>query len=165
MKTILLCLSFGLFTHCGNKEQQSARTIIQDTTSLTSLTHSYTLLRQYEPGDFKNIDILIDSIPLFSSEVIKIGAFVKAAECQDKPCNLITIWDSERALELNESKTDDPQWRKTNWPYVCEHYVADYVVSVGELSLYPFMDSQYQKWGGKEKRPVNHSFKMPTLED
>ena len=42
---------------------------------------------------------------------------------------------------------------KQNWVKISESLILDYNVNVDEIMLYPFIDEQYRKFGGKMKRP------------
>lgn len=120
----------------------------------------YTILDSSQPGNFKNYEILIDSSSVSPNSISLAVRLFKASECNDLPCNVIGVWDNEKAYALYKAKSDNPSWRKEYWPYVCEHYVADYNATVNELNLSPFVDSEYRRWGGKKKRPVPHSFEL-----
>ncbi|NEU69551.1 hypothetical protein [Spirosoma agri] len=76
------------------------------------------------------------------------------------PCDDVRIWSSARAYKLYQTKTDYPAWRKQFWPYIAEHYVADYKASVNKLNLFPCLDSDYRRWGGRQQRPTPRSIDL-----
>ena len=112
----------------------------------------------YQPGNFQNFHLLIEQTATKPEDLITTINLFKAQHCGTTPCNGITLWDNEEAFKLYESKQDDAKWRKKNWSFVCEHQIAYYNATVSELDIYPFMDSEYRRWGGMKKRPEKKSY-------
>lgn len=148
----------SLVAGCSSTGENSTNAPVEDTIKYQPIKERYTLLRNAEMGTFKNLNILIDSAALDNDDIVMAALMSKASECRDLPCNAITIWSSKKALELYEDKEDGAAWRRKYWPYICEHYIGEYNATVGELNTYPFIDSEYKRWGGKKKRPEPNSF-------
>ena len=166
MKHFLLIFITPILFACSTSttkdtEEATTDSVSTELVATTSPVSSYTILHQSQPGNFKNFDILINSDVTEFSDVMSTAYTFKALECNELPCNVVAIWNSKKAYELYEKRQDDAKWRKKNWVYLCEHYVADYNGSVKLLDMFPFMDSDYRKWGGTKKRPDKVEYDMP----
>lgn len=160
---ILYPLFLALCISCSSANKNETHSDVESVTETDSAQsaptkEAFKILRQEQPGNFQNFDLLIESTATKPEDLMVAIAIFKAQHCGNTPCNSITLWDDEEALKLYESKQDDGQWRKKNWPFICEHQVANYNATVSELNLYPFMDSEYRRWGGKKKRPERTSY-------
>ncbi|QHV96333.1 hypothetical protein [Spirosoma endbachense] len=161
MKFFLVVLLGTFLLDCGNKSTstETPTTSFLDTTTIQTKTY-YTVLESTQTRNFKNYEILIDSNSISADDIRQSVKMFVVAECTSMPCNGIGIWDNQKAYSLYKAKSYNPAWRKENWPFICEHYVADYNVTVNELNLFPFVDSEYRRWGGTKARPKEHSFEL-----
>lgn len=165
MKLLIVIVSIiSLFACGGNQGAQKAESRMSDTTETVSdnteiISNDYTILREDDRRSFKNFDILIDSSSTIANALVTTNIF-KIKECGTTPCNVVGVWTSKRAFSLWENRSDNAKWRKKNWPFLCEHYIGEYNATVGEINMYPFLDSDYRRWGGKQKRPAMHSFSI-----
>ena len=164
MRQIILHSLFLVFcVGCTSTSKSETDSTIEsvaeaDSAQTTPTKEPFKIIRQEQPGNFQNFDLLIEPTATKPEELMTTLSLFKALHCGATPCNGITLWDNEEALKLYESKQDDAKWRKKNWPFVCEHQIAYYNASVSELDMYPFMDSEYRRWGGKKKRPEKRSY-------
>lgn len=127
----------------------------------TPVKRDYKILHIDDNQSFKNFDVLVDSTKVAAEDLKTVGAMFSALECRSVSCNNVTLWTSKRAMDLWYTKTNDPVWRRKNWPYICEHNAAEYTVSANKLTIFPLLDSEYTRWGGQKSQPNPHSFEMP----
>lgn len=162
MKHLFTLISVAtLLSYCtsGSSDQASSQT--EDSTAVNLVKRDYLILKVDDHQSFKNFDVLIDSTKATTEDLKTVGAMFSALECRSVSCNNVTLWTSERAMNLWYAKTNDPGWRRKYWPYICEHNAAEYSVSINELNIFPLVNSEYKRWGGKNQRPNPHSFEMP----
>ena len=158
---LLLILSFGCTSASKEKTASNTESVAEaKSVEDTPDREAFKILRQEQPGNFQNFDLLIEPTATKPEDLKATIALFKSQHCGTTPCNGVTLWDNEEALKLYESKQDDAKWRKKNWAFVCEHQIAYYNATVGELGMYPFLDSEYRRWGGKKKRPEIMSYDM-----
>jgi hypothetical protein len=131
----------------------------------------YEILNKDMSGNFVNADFLVEDM---GTNPVKIKAVVKqiASEfcAESGTCHQLSFWSDRTAYEkwmykeshlqlknFGENKEKwlkaESDWKKKNWKFVCENLFADYSVTVVELVFFPFMDSEYRKFGGMQKRP------------
>ncbi|MBC7570781.1 MAG: SHOCT domain-containing protein [Spirosoma sp.] len=157
---IAVCSYMAIAIVIKCSENEKAIDSIAVATAEPTKSSYYTILEQTTPGNFSNYEILIDSKDSPVAQALVCAKIFKIKECENKTCNVVGLWDDERAYKLWNERSNDPLWRKKNWVFMCEHYVAEYNATVGEINIYPFMDSEYRRWGGKKKRPPTSSFDM-----
>jgi hypothetical protein len=109
---------------------------------------------------YKNLNVSTKDTVVATKNLPSFIHYIKQLECNGIQCNTISLWDSKQAYYKYDSKKDDPKWRKKNWVKICEANLAYYVVTVGEIDLFPLLDDEYRKWGGKKKRPKQHIYKI-----
>ncbi|GAB3894683.1 hypothetical protein [Spirosoma agri] len=162
MNRLVTLLTVLVLYGCNQKPKTETVTVpaTESTTTAVDITPGelvntyYTILQHTQSGRGSNYEILIDSSNTQVDNIKQAVQMFVVAECTATPCNSVGIWSSESAYTLYKARTDQPAWRKANWPYVAEHYVANYSATVNKLTLQPFLDSEYRRWGGTQQRPT-----------
>ncbi|MCY7352536.1 MAG: SHOCT domain-containing protein [Cytophagaceae bacterium] len=109
-------------------------------------------------GNYVNQNVLMTGKDYSRESVSHMADEEVGRRCRSKPCNVINIWKDRLAYALEgeyqsmkgtASEAQLGRFKKKHWVFICENYLGTYYATVGEFQYYPYVDSEYRKYGGK----------------
>jgi hypothetical protein len=150
-------LVLSLFQSC-NSQKESTQDVIEKEMKepLYSTNVKFTVLSKAKSGSFVNYNLLIDSKEYSKKELIEVANQSKMEFCQNENCNMVSCWDNITAFDLyndSRTRTEDKKWLNKNQVKFSEGLLFDNYVYAGEIVIYPLLDSEYLRLGGKMVKP------------
>lgn len=150
-------LVLSLFQSCNSQKESTQDVIEKEMKEPLYFTNvKFIVLSKAKSGSFVNYNLLIHSKEYSKKELIEVANQSKMEFCQNENCNMVSCWDNITAFDLyndSRTRTEDKKWLNKNQVKFSEGLLFGNYVYAGEIVIYPLLDSEYLRLGGKMVKP------------